>query len=167
MSWYSAWFFCCCESLSPRKSSQESSNPTSSQSIIAWKIAKILPNCSLWGQRLADDEGRPSPWMGVLLGFGQILMNPVIGIVFKLNVELDVPTLNQISPSFFLEENSCCFWVGSYLSFCAAGAWKITIWYVLFDFQGIMSCWTTVQEDCLSWYWKMLYLARVFLPSKG
>lgn len=68
---------------SPRKASQQSSNPTSSQSIIAWKSAKILPNRSLWGQRLADDEGRPSPWMGFLLGFGQILMNPVIGMVVK------------------------------------------------------------------------------------
>ena len=32
-------------------------------------------------------------------------------IVFKLNAELDVPTLKQMSLSFFLEENSCCFWV--------------------------------------------------------
>ena len=69
--------------------------------------------------------------MGFLLGFGQIFVEPGYWngceIVFKLNVELDVPTLKQISLSFFLEETSCCFWVAPIFPFVARVRGKKTI----------------------------------------
>ena len=109
----------CCESLPQENlpNNQATQRPPNQSS------HEELPKCSLTAAFEDRDwqmmKGDPPLGWGFCWDLVQILMNPVIGcipkngceIVFKLNVELDVPTLKQISLSLFLEENSCCFWV--------------------------------------------------------
>lgn len=173
MSWYSAWFVCCCESLPQEKppNNQATQRPPNQSS------HEKLPKSSLTAAFEDRDwqmmKGDPPLGWGFCWDLVKFWWTRLLEWLWNsIQVERRIGCSNSEADVslVFLGRKQLLFLGSSYgssLSFCVSGAWKRTIWYVLFDFQGIMSCWTTVQEDCLSWYWKMLYLARVFLPSKG
>ncbi len=192
MCWDSACFFCC---QGPKTSPHQ--NPPNNQAfkqpnflpIIPWKLPKTWSNPTKSSLTPAFEarnwqmfKGRPSPWglwwiWSKIDGPSYWMLLDDIGCISKKVVKYYsnwkqnwMYWLCSRFLSFILfEKASCCFLFQgiSYLSFCGACVWKVTIWCVDYVWRNHVFLIQYIQGGCLSWYWKIIYLLRGFLPSKG